>query len=168
MARLKTQRLLQKSVVSEAVKKEEPLSDEKTTEKDTTTTMDSASSKVPVLLTTPTAKEETASLSAKEDSVASVVSSNSTLSLSAKSDSVASDVSSNKTMVGESSTRAVVDSTSASDNESQVPPKIKSASVSDKKVPSSNSRETTEPIAKFSDHLTAKPSLKDMFSRRND
>jgi hypothetical protein len=154
---------LQKSVVSEAIKKKEPLSDEKTTEKDTTTTMDSASSTVPVLLTTPTAKEETASLSAKEDSVASVVSSNSTLSLSAKSDSVASDVSSNKTMVKQSSTRAVVNSTSANDNESQVQPKIKRASVSDTKVPSSNSRETTEPIAKFSDHLTAKPSLKDMF-----
>jgi hypothetical protein len=151
---------LQKSVVSEAVKKEEPLSDEKTKEKDTTTTMDPASSKVPVLLTTPTAKEETASLSAKSDSVASVVSSNSTLSLSAKSDSVASVVSSNSTMVGESSAHVVVDSTSASDYEGQVPPKIKSASVSDKKVP----RETTEPVAISSDHVAAKqPSLKDMF-----
>jgi hypothetical protein len=130
----------QKSKVSEAVKKEEPLSDEQTTEKDTTTTMDSASSKVPVLLTTPTAKEETASLSAKEDSVASVVSSNST-------------------MVGESSAHVVVDGTSVSDNEGQVPPKIKRASVSDKKVP----RETTEPVAKSSNHVAAKPSLKDMF-----
>jgi hypothetical protein len=154
---------LQKTVVSEAVKKEEPLSDEKTTEKDTTTTIDSASSKVPVLLTAPTAKQETASLSAKSDSVASVVSSNSTLPLSAKSDSVASVVSSNNTMVGESNAHVVVDSTSASDNESQVPTKTKSASVSDKNVPSSNSRETTEPAAKSSDHLTAKPSLKDMF-----
>ena len=131
---------------SESTKKE-PLSEKRATENVTATTLDSFKV-VPDLATAPD--------DAKDKAV----------SQPAKSDSVTCGVSPNSTLTGESSGRAVVNSTFAGEKESKEPPKTKTDAVSETNVTLSKSHETTVSATKAPEPSAVKRSLNDLSPER--